>query len=197
MTQVSGYDNLWSFDSGSYANVIFNNGMSGNNFIQTIDQTATDGKVYKMTTTTNKGGMTNFASIEECEENLSQGGGDEKIDTRVIWLEPANPKVNEKVTLHFNAAAAPGKFKDQQKELNLHIGMAADFTSEWKNVKWAWEYIGQDNTMTKDVSDPNHYTFEITPTISEFFSLGDDTDVNYIGVIVRDENKNKSQDSNL
>lgn len=142
MTQVSGYDNLWSFDSGSYANVIFNNGMSGNNFIQTIDQTATDGKVYKMTTTTNKGGMTNFASIEECEENLSQGGGDEKIDTRVIWLEPANPKVNEKVTLHFNAAAAPGKFKDQQKELNLHIGMAADFTSEWKNVKWAWEYIG-------------------------------------------------------
>ena len=66
-----------------------------------------------------------------------------------------------------------------------------------ENVKWAWEYIGQDNTMTKDVSDPNHYTFEITPTISEFFSLGDDTDVNYIGVIVRDENKNKSQDSNL
>lgn len=197
MIKVSGYDNLWSFDTSSYANVIFDNGMSGNNLRQTIGLTVTEGKVYKMTTTTDKGPTTEFASIEEWAESQSQGGGDEVGDTRVIWLEPANPKVNEKVTLHFNAAAAPGRFKDQQKELNLHIGMAVDFTSAWKIVKWAWDYIGQDNTMTRDVSDPNHYTFEITPTISEFFSLGDDTDVNYIGVIVRDENKNKSQDSDL
>lgn len=197
MIKVSGYDNLWSFDSSSYANVIFDNGMSGDNLKQTIDLTVTDGKVYKMTTATTKGAMTEFASIEEWEESLSQSGGDDVDDTRVIWLEPANPKVNQKVTIHFNAAAAPGRFKDQQKELNLHIGMAVDFTSNWKNVKWAWDHIGQDNTMTRDVSDPNHYTFEITPSISEFFSLGDDTDVNYIGVIVRDENKNKSQDSNM
>ena len=115
MIKVSGYDNLWSFDSSSYANVIFDNGMIGDNLKQTIDLTVTDGNVYKMTTTTTKGAMTEFASIEEWEESLSHGGGDDVDDTRVIWLEPANPKVNQKVTLHFNAAAAPARFKDQQK----------------------------------------------------------------------------------
>lgn len=204
MTQVSGYDNLWSFDSGSYANVIFNNGMSGDALMQTIDLTATDGKVYKMTSTANKGGMSYFSSLDEWKESLESGGdngGDNgdgnggDNDTDAFWLEPASPKINQEVTIHFNAAAAPGVFKDKNTDLYLHLGLA--FGKEWKFVLTDWNNLDDKFRMTRDADNPNRYTYTIGPTISEFFNIGDDMEVDGIAFIVRDTNGTKAQDADV
>lgn len=197
--KVEGYDELYSFDTGDKKKVIFNNNDHGK---QTQDLTVADGCVFKMTTGDNKGDYQTFTDLEAWKEGSEPDPNpDPEPEKKLIWLEPEKPSVNQSAVLHFDASHAGDGYKDKNLSYNLWLWLVVSESSGTKDLNKLSEWSDTSIVMTQDPEDKNHYTYELTPDIANFFNATDkSSDAVNVGVIVRTgsgEQLKKVHDDNI
>lgn len=118
-------------------------------------------------------------------------------DNRLMWYEPADAKQNEEITVYFNASCGQGGLKDFTGDVYAHTGVLTTESTSNKDWKHAPSWCDNDAKyrFTRSASDPNLYSWTITP--STFYGLYSGETITSLCFVMRDEKGNKSDNSDI
>jgi hypothetical protein len=111
---------------------------------------------------------------------------------QVILTEPSFVKVEDQVTIFFDATKGAGGLKDCNCEVYVHTGLITDASSgpsDWKHVKTTWGIANNAWKMTKISS--NIYSWNISPSIKNYYGIGENEIVKKIAFVFRNSNGSK------
>lgn len=112
-------------------------------------------------------------------------------DNRLMWYEPADAKQNEEITVYFNAARGNGALKDFSGNVYAHTGVLtpeSTSSSNWKHDS-SWGDNDAKYKFTRSASDPNIYSWTITP--STFYGLYSGETITDLCFVMRSEDNTK------
>ncbi|HMO40869.1 MAG TPA: alpha-amylase family glycosyl hydrolase [Saprospiraceae bacterium] len=110
---------------------------------------------------------------------------------QVLYTEPFFPKIDQPVTIFFDATQGSGGLRDCNCDVYLHTGVitnASTSPSDWKNVVTTW---GQSNSawrMTRVPGEANLYSYTIGPSIRSYYNVGATTQVQRMAFVFRNAN---------
>lgn len=110
---------------------------------------------------------------------------------QVVYTEPAFPTVDDAVTIYFDATQGTGGLEDCNCTVYIHTGVITNESttpSDWKHVAMQWGVENPDWALTRVVGEENLYTFEITPSIREYYNIGDNEIVEKMAFAFRNGN---------
>lgn len=113
---------------------------------------------------------------------------------QIITAEPAFPKVDDAVTITFDATQGTGGLADCNCDVYLHTGVitsASTDASDWKNVVTEWGVANDDWKMERVPGEANLYQYTIEPSIREFYDIGDNETVEQLAFVFRDATGNR------
>ncbi len=95
-------------------------------------------------------------------------------DAQVIWADPVFPTESDAVTIYFDATEGSGGLANCNCDVYLHTGVITNLStgpSDWKHVVTAWGQANAAWKMTPVSGQPNVYSYNITPTIRQYYGL--------------------------
>lgn len=110
---------------------------------------------------------------------------------QVVYTEPAFPTVDDAVIVYFDATEGTGGLKDCNCTIYIHTGVITNestTSSDWKHVAMEWGVENPDWALTPVAGEANLYTFEITPSIREYYSISDNEIVEKMAFVFRNGN---------
>ena len=209
MTKVDGYDYLYSFettlDGRECPNIIFN---VGSNAHQSADLNANEFTVCRLPSEGNKQNGTLFQSLDEWIASLNNPNPNpdpnpepnpdpdpepnpdfvERND--MLWLSKDKPSVSESVTVYFNAKNTT--FNNTSNPIYLYSWTeGGNIHSKWSD--WSTRPSDEDCLMIPVDGHPNFFYYTISPSIQDYFNVGDDsTSTNKLGIIIRNAEGTKA-----
>ncbi len=98
---------------------------------------------------------------------------------QVVFTDPPFPKIDEPVTVFFDATQGAGGLADCDCDVYIHSGLITSESvspSDWKYVQMEWGVANPDWQLTPVPGEPNLYSYDITPSIQEYYgaSAGDE-----------------------
>lgn len=125
------------------------------------------------------------------------GWSQTSADTRLMWYEPADAKQNQEITVYFNATRGDGGLKDFTGDVYAHTGVLttkSTSNSDWKHDS-SWGDNDEKYKFTRSASDPNLYSWTITP--SKFYGLYSGETITSLCFVMRDKDGKKSDNSDI
>ncbi len=116
------------------------------------------------------------------------------LAAQVIYTDPYFPKLNQPVTIYFDATQGSGGLRDCNCDVYLHTGVitsASTNPSDWKNVVTTWGQANPAWKMTKVSGEANLYTYTIAPTIAQYYNVGSGVAVQKMAFVFRNANGSK------
>lgn len=114
-----------------------------------------------------------------------------------MWYEPVEAKQNEEITVYFNATRGDAKLKDFTGDVYAHTGVLT--TESTSNTDWKHDSKWCDNDekykFTRSATDRNLYSWTITPSV--FYNLYSGETIKSLCFVMRDENGNKANNSDI
>ncbi len=113
------------------------------------------------------------------------------LQAQVVYTEPYFPKLNQPVTVYFDATQGSGGLKDCNCDVYLHTGVitnASTSQSDWKNVVTTWGQTNPAWRMTKVPGEANLYRYTIAPTIKSYYNVANGVDVQSMAFVFRNGN---------
>lgn len=93
---------------------------------------------------------------------------------QVIWADPLFPTEGQPVTIYFDATQGSGGLANCNCDVYLHTGVitsASTGPSDWQYVVTTWGQGNPDWKMTPVSGQPNVYSYDITPTIRDYYGV--------------------------
>lgn len=100
--------------------------------------------------------------------------------SQLIWAEPAFPTAGAPVTIYFNATQGTGGLANCNCDVYLHTGVITNLStgnSDWKYVVTSWGQANAAWKMTPVSGQPNVYSYNITPTIKDYYGVTSPTEI--------------------
>ncbi len=113
---------------------------------------------------------------------------------QVVTSDPAFPKVDDEVTITFDAAKGTAGLKDCNCDVYLHTGVitsASNSSSDWKHVVTSWGVANAAWKMTKVQGEANLYTYTISPSIKAYYGINAGEIVKKMAFVFRNANGSK------
>lgn len=110
------------------------------------------------------------------------------LQAQVVYTEPFFPKLNQPVTIYFDATQGSGGLKDCNCDVYLHTGVitnASTSPSDWKNVPTVWGQANPAWKMTKVAGEANLYRYTIAPTIKSYYNVGNGVEIQNMAFVFR------------
>ncbi|MFK7934829.1 MAG: alpha-amylase family glycosyl hydrolase, partial [Saprospiraceae bacterium] len=107
---------------------------------------------------------------------------------QVVTTDPAFPTETDAVTLIFDASQGTAGLKDCNCTVYIHTGVITNEStapSDWKYVAMQWGVENPDWALTRVEGEDNLYTFEITPSIREYYGVGANEMVEQLAFVFR------------
>ncbi len=93
---------------------------------------------------------------------------------QLIWADPVFPTETEAVTIYFDATQGTGGLADCNCDVYLHTGVITNLSTglgDWKHVVTSWGQANAAWKMTPVSGQPNVYSYDITPSIRQYYGL--------------------------
>ena len=106
---------------------------------------------------------------------------------QIAWLEPSDPKPDEKVTLFFNPAEGNASLKDYKGTVYFHTGVITDRSidgGDWKHVIGNWGKADQKVVMQAVGNGTHKATF----VMKDFYDLREEEKPLMLAFVFRSEN---------
>ena len=113
---------------------------------------------------------------------------------QVVTSDPAFPKVDDEVTITFDATKGTAGLKDCNCDVYLHTGVitsASNSSSDWKHVVTSWGVANAAWKMTKVQGEANLYTYTISPDIKTYYGINAGEIVKKMAFVFRNANGSK------
>ena len=107
---------------------------------------------------------------------------------QVVYTEPTFPTDAEAVTLFFDAAQGTKGLEDCGCDVYLHTGVITENStspSDWKYVQTQWGVADDDWKLTPVAGSPNLYSYDITPTVRDYYGVPADEAIESISLVFR------------
>lgn len=107
---------------------------------------------------------------------------------QVVSTDPVFPTENDAVTIFFDATQGTAGLKDCNCTVYIHTGVITSEStapSDWKHVAMQWGVENPDWALTKVEGEDNLYSFEITPSIREYYNLTTNEVVEKLAMVFR------------
>lgn len=108
------------------------------------------------------------------------------IQSQIIWLKPENPRINDSVTLFYDATKGNGVLKNLKGNLYLHTGVITNRSldgHDWKYVVGNWGTDDKRVLMTRE--SENLYTYRFV--ISQMYKLNPDDVAQQLAYVFRNQ----------
>ncbi len=115
-----------------------------------------------------------------------------KINSQLITTDPAFIKIDDQVTIYFDASKGTGGLKDCNCDVYVHTGVITNASTgpgDWKHVKTTWGSANSAWKMTK-ISN-NLYSWVISPSIKSYYGIGANEIVKKLAFVFRNSNGSK------
>ncbi len=116
------------------------------------------------------------------------------LSAQLLWTEPAFPTAEEKVTVFFDASQGTGGLENCNCIVYVHTGVitnASNSPSDWKYVKMQWGVANPDWAMTRVAGEENIYSYELSPTVRQFYGVPTNEDILKLAFVFRNANGSK------
>ena len=110
------------------------------------------------------------------------------LTAQVVYSDPAFPTATDAVTIFFNASEGTGGLENCNCDVYLHTGVITNQStsgSDWQNVQTVWGQANDAWKLTPVPGEDNLYSYEITPSINEYYGVGDNVTVEQIALVFR------------
>ena len=114
------------------------------------------------------------------------------LQAQLVYTDPFFPKLNQPVTIFFDATQGTGGLKDCNCDVYLHTGVITDASSsnaDWKHVVTTWGQANNAWKMTK--ISANLYSYTISPSIKSYYGVGNTEVVKSLAFVFRNANGSK------
>ncbi len=116
------------------------------------------------------------------------------LSAQVVSSNPTFPKINDKVTITFDASKGTAGLKDCNCDIYLHTGVITSEStsgSDWKHVVTSWGVANQAWKMTKVQGQANLYIFTISPDIKTYYGINTGETVKKMAFVFRNADGSK------
>ncbi len=113
------------------------------------------------------------------------------LSAQVLYTEPFFPRIDQPVTIFFDATQGSGGLKDCNCDVYVHTGVitnASTGPSDWKNVVTTWGQANPAWRMTRVPGEANLYSYTIGPSIRSYYNVGATTQVQRMAFVFRNAN---------
>ena len=110
------------------------------------------------------------------------------LSAQLVYTEPAFPTVNDEVTIFFNAEEGTGGLADCGCDIYIHTGVitnASTSPTDWKHVQTTWGVANDAWKLDPVDGEDNLFTFTVTPSVQEYYNVGDNETVEQIAMVFR------------
>jgi glycosidase len=110
------------------------------------------------------------------------------LHAQIIYTEPTFPTAGESVTIFFDATEGTGGLADCNCDVYVHTGVittASNGPSDWQNTVTTWGEANEDWKMEPVAGEDNLYSYDITPTIQDFYSIANGADILELAFVFR------------
>ncbi|TXF91405.1 T9SS type A sorting domain-containing protein [Neolewinella aurantiaca] len=110
------------------------------------------------------------------------------LTAQLITTVPAAPTDDQEVTLTFDATQGTAGLENCGCDIYLHTGVITNNStslSDWKFVQTEWGVANPDWQLTPVAGQPNTYTYTFTPSVREYFSVPEGTEIQQIAFVFR------------
>ncbi len=107
---------------------------------------------------------------------------------QVVYTDPVFPRATDDVTLFFDATQGTGGLADCGCDVYIHTGVITDEStgpSDWQNVAMTWGVENPDWQLQPVPGVPNLYSYNLGPSINEYYNLTNDQEALEIAVVFR------------
>ncbi len=102
-----------------------------------------------------------------------------------VTTNPSIPSIEGEITIIFNATDTP--LEGETGDIYAHTGATVD-GERWQYVIGEWAQNSVNPKLTRDNSNPNRYTFTITPDIHSFYGIPAEGVVTELSFVFRNSN---------
>lgn len=116
------------------------------------------------------------------------------LTAQVVTTDPAFPKINDEVTITFDATKGTAGLKNCNCDVYIHTGVitsASSTNSDWKHVVTSWGVAKPAWKMTKVSGKSNLYTYTISPSIKNYYGINTNEIVEKMAFVFRNATGNK------
>ena len=113
---------------------------------------------------------------------------------QVVTSDLAFPKVDDEVTITFDATKGTAGLKDCNCDVYIHTGVitsASNSGSDWKHVVTSWGVANAAWKMTRVQGEANLYTYTISPSIKAYYGINANETVKKMAFVFRNANGSK------
>ena len=113
------------------------------------------------------------------------------LSAQLVWTDPEFPTANDAVTIYFDATQGTGGLADCNCDVYIHTGVITSESngpSDWKHVVTTWGSSNPVWKMTPVSGSSNVYSYQITPSVNSFYSIGGNETVEELAMVFRNAN---------
>jgi len=110
------------------------------------------------------------------------------LSAQIVTTDPVFPRLNDAVTITFDATQGTGGLADCNCDVYLHTGVITTQSttpSDWKHVVTTWGVANPAWKLTPVPGQPNLFTYSISPSIKQFYSVGNGETVEKLAMVFR------------
>ncbi len=110
------------------------------------------------------------------------------LSGQLIWTDPEFPTANEAVTVFFDATQGTGGLAGCNCDVYIHTGVITSESSgpsDWKHVVTTWGSANAAWKMTPVTGSPDVYSYQITPSVNNFYNIGGGETVEELAMVFR------------
>ena len=110
------------------------------------------------------------------------------LSAQLITADPAFPTASDAVTITFDATEGTGGLANCACDVYLHTGVitaASTGPSDWQFVQTTWGEANPDWQLTPVAGEANKYTYEISPSIREYYGVPDGVEIEQLAFVFR------------
>ena len=107
------------------------------------------------------------------------------LDAQLVTTDPAVPTADAPLTITFDATQGTAGLRDCGCDVYLHTGVILPGSGEWQKVQTTWAVEDPAWKLAPVAGQPNQYTYTFSPTVREYYGVGQDTVIEKIALVFR------------
>lgn len=110
---------------------------------------------------------------------------------QLVWTDPVFPRVDDEVTIFFDATQGTGGLANCNCNVYLHTGVItseSNSPSDWKHVVTTWGQANPAWQMTPVAGQSNVYEYTISPTVFDYYNINMGEIVEDLAMVFRNGN---------
>lgn len=116
------------------------------------------------------------------------------LNAQLIWTDPAFPKVDDEVTVFFDAKEGTGGLENCNCDIYVHTGLITSQSTnpgDWKHVQTDWGVANPNWKMTPVSGQDDVFSWTVSPSIKSYYGVPNGVEVEQLAFVFRNADGSK------